>query len=63
MVELETYWVPEISVTKRKLTAQGTQKPILWHWLLRKERALLRGRPAELKSVSQIQGSGRNLRN
>lgn len=44
------------------LAAQCTQKPIMWHWLLRKIKALLRGQPArrqeaELRSVSQIGGS------
>ena len=35
-------------VTEQGLTARShSQKPRLWHWLLRKERALLQGRPAK----------------
>lgn len=47
----------DVSITEQGLPAQHAQKPILWHQLLRKERALLWGQPvgrqeAQLKSVS-----------
>lgn len=54
-------------VTKQGLAAQRAQKPILWHRLLSKKKLLLRGllvrrQETRLKSVSQVLGSGPDLR-
>lgn len=50
-------------MTERGLTSWHTQEPILWHWLLRKGKSFIAGRQeAKLKSVSLIQGLGRDLR-